>query len=78
MKIVKAIVEQLPTSIFKDAVDQLTYDDTSFLSRQEATRFRANIIDQMVETERKYVRDLEIMQVNLNFHDVACVSAKCP
>ncbi|KAE9402996.1 hypothetical protein BT96DRAFT_990639 [Gymnopus androsaceus JB14] len=29
---------------------------------EQVTRFRANIIDQMVETEREYVRDLEIMQ----------------
>lgn len=57
---VTAIVNYLPQSIFKD--DHLSAHPATDANDQNA--LQNNIIREMLETERKYVQDLETMQVN--------------
>ncbi|KAK7472499.1 Guanine nucleotide exchange factor for Cdc42p [Stygiomarasmius scandens] len=75
IKTVKAIVNHLPPEAFEDAPPSPPYlashDSYSSLSTDPHTSLppanaqeaaRNNIVREMVETERKYVQDLEIMQ----------------
>lgn len=78
MKTVKAIVDHLPADVFEeappsppyisshDSFDSLSDPHVSIPPAGSREAARNNIIREMVETERKYVQDLEIMQVRLN------------
>ncbi|KAF5393196.1 hypothetical protein D9757_000538 [Collybiopsis confluens] len=74
VKTVKAIVEHLPVDAFEetppsppymsshDSFDSLSDPHTSLAPAGSREAARNNIVREMVETERKYVQDLEIMQ----------------
>ncbi|KAJ4497205.1 hypothetical protein C8R41DRAFT_760425 [Lentinula lateritia] len=74
VKTVKAIVDHLPAAVFEeappsppyisshDSFDSLSDPHVSIPPAGSREAARNNIIREMVETERKYVQDLEIMQ----------------
>jgi cell division control protein 24 len=74
---VTAIVKHLPADAFElsppsptaisshDSVDSLAGETTAVPPANAQESARNNIIREMVETERKYVQDLEVMQVRL-------------
>ncbi|KAJ3989149.1 hypothetical protein F5890DRAFT_1488196 [Lentinula detonsa] len=74
VKTVKAIVNHLPADVFEeappsppymashDSFDSLSDPHVSLPPAGSREAARTNIIREMVETERKYVQDLEIMQ----------------
>ena len=70
------LVQQLPDDLFLESApsspalasalastESLTSDNTLAASLMEPGGARANIIKELVDTERKYVQDLEVMQV---------------
>lgn len=84
VKTVKAIVEHLPPTAFDDAPpsppylsthesqDSFAVDPTAPVPTNAQESARNNIVREMVETERKYVQDLEIMQVCGRSPDSLC------
>ena len=70
---VKAIVDYLPADAFDVSppptpfvVDSLGGESSAVLRTNAQESARNNIIPEIVETERKYVQDLEVMQVSLH------------
>lgn len=72
------LVEQLPDDLFMAtppaspklssalaSTESLTSDNSLAASSVEPGGARANIIKELVDTERKYVQDLEVMQVRV-------------
>ena len=87
------LVQQLPEDLFLESApssptmasalastESLTSDNSTNATAVEPGGARANIIKELVDTERKYVQDLEVMQVRLSIfrlrgpgpHNKAC------